>query len=217
MKLTKDIVNMKVIVNGDKYTFKDIDKNSTVTINGKDWRDIVKEQDKPSKYNLKNIWSFFQGNFRYQIYYSKFAFLLPKYIREQIQVRINSMDRQCYQEGQCKMCGCQTTALQMANKACDKPCYPSMMSKKNWKLIQKFSHCSEGIWWNLMTVDNKKVFMKVGSYLVDSWDNGDLLPELVRPQNEWVDENETVLQSIDLENHSDGTNPFNFKKAIENG
>ena len=43
------------------------------------------------------------------------------------------MDKQCYEEGQCKMCGCQTTALQMANKACDKPCYPSMMSKRDWK------------------------------------------------------------------------------------
>jgi hypothetical protein len=31
------------------------------------------------------------------------------------------------------MCGCSTTALQMCNKACDKPCYPSMLSRKEWK------------------------------------------------------------------------------------
>lgn len=28
------------------------------------------------------------------------------------------------------MCGCHTTALQMANKSCDKPYYPPMMSKR---------------------------------------------------------------------------------------
>lgn len=108
------------------------------------------------KYNLKNIWSFFQGNFRYQIYYSKFAFLLPKYIKEQIDARINSMDPICYAQGECKLCGCQTTALQMANKACEKPCYPSMMSRRNWRLMKKgLVHPSEKIWWELK--DNKFV------------------------------------------------------------
>lgn len=43
------------------------------------------------------------------------------------------MDDVCYTEGQCKMCGCKTTALQMANKACDKPCYPAMMSRRVWE------------------------------------------------------------------------------------
>jgi hypothetical protein len=43
------------------------------------------------------------------------------------------MDKECYENGSCKMCGCNTTALQMANKACPKPCYPKMISKKEWK------------------------------------------------------------------------------------
>jgi hypothetical protein len=43
------------------------------------------------------------------------------------------MDRECYNSGQCKICGCKTTALQFANKPCDKPCYPKMMSKRAWK------------------------------------------------------------------------------------
>lgn len=47
------------------------------------------------------------------------------------------MDKECYNSGQCKICGCKTTALQLANKPCDKPCYPSMMSKKNWNKIKK--------------------------------------------------------------------------------
>ena len=90
------------------------------------------EKAKPT---LKNITAYIQGNLRYKLYYSKFAFLIRPHIKQQIDVRINSMDKQCYDEGQCKLCGCQTTALQMANKACDKPCYPRMLNKKEWNII----------------------------------------------------------------------------------
>jgi hypothetical protein len=34
------------------------------------------------------------------------------------------MDIDCYLDGSCKKCGCETTALQMANKACAGNCYP---------------------------------------------------------------------------------------------
>ena len=89
-----------------------------------------------SKLSIENIKAYLEGNFRYRLFYSNFAFLIPRYIREQIQVRINSMDSECYEAGECKLCGCQTTALQMANKACDKPCYPKMLSKKEWSFLQ---------------------------------------------------------------------------------
>lgn len=42
------------------------------------------------------------------------------------------MQVDCYLNGVCTKCGCTTTALQMANKACDKPCYPEMMNKQQW-------------------------------------------------------------------------------------
>ena len=45
------------------------------------------------------------------------------------------MDSVCYEEGACHMCGCQTTALQCADNACDKPCYPEMMS---WEKCRDF-------------------------------------------------------------------------------
>lgn len=90
-----------------------------------------------SQINLKNIQAYIQGKLRYKLYYSKFAFLIRTHIKEQIDVRINSMDRQCYNEGQCRLCGCTTTALQMANKACDKPCYPRMLTKSKWWLLKK--------------------------------------------------------------------------------
>lgn len=85
------------------------------------------------KYTLTNIWSYIQGWTRYHIYYSKyFNFLMRKHIREQIEFRINSIDKECYFNGSCKLCGCAVTALQMANKQCDKPCYPKMLSKSVW-------------------------------------------------------------------------------------
>ena len=94
---------------------------------------------KKAKPTLKNILSYLQGNLRYKLFYSNFAFLIRPHIREQIEVRINSMDPICYGNGECKLCGCQTTALQMANKACDKPCYPSMMNKKQWDFFKELS------------------------------------------------------------------------------
>lgn len=90
-----------------------------------------------AKPTIKNIISYIQGNIRYKLYYSKWSWLIPSHIREQIDFRIHKMDKECYNQGACKMCGCKTTALQMANKQCDKPCYPEMMNKKQWK---KYKH-----------------------------------------------------------------------------
>jgi hypothetical protein len=42
------------------------------------------------------------------------------------------MKKECYDNGECIMCGCSTTALQMCNKACEGKCYPAMMDKKMW-------------------------------------------------------------------------------------
>ena len=90
-----------------------------------------------AKINIKNIYSYIIGNYRYQLYYSKhLSWLMREFIREQITLRINSMDEECFNSGQCKLCGCKTTALQMANKECDKPCYPKMLSKKNWSKLK---------------------------------------------------------------------------------
>lgn len=90
-----------------------------------------------AKVNIKNVIAYIQGKLRYKLYYtSNFKWLIRKHIREQIDTRIASMDRDCFNQGQCKMCGCETTALQMANKACDKPCYPKMLSKKQWKILK---------------------------------------------------------------------------------
>jgi|SRR6187402_8374 len=88
-----------------------------------------------SKINLKNILYYLQGNIRYELYDSRFSYLIKKHIREQIDCRINSMNSKCYTDGQCELCGCKTTALQMCNKSCEKPCYPPILNKEQWNSL----------------------------------------------------------------------------------
>ena len=83
--------------------------------------------------------AYIQGKIRYFLFYHKYLNkLIPLHIREQIKWRIDIMDPQCLAQGSCKMCGCDTTALQMADKQCDKPCYPPMYDKKTWKTSKTY-------------------------------------------------------------------------------
>jgi len=79
---------------------------------------------------FNEAWDYFLGNYRYSIRGTKLQFLIRGHIEDQITMRINSMDNKCYIDGECKLCGCLTTALQMANKPCDGDCYPKMLSSK---------------------------------------------------------------------------------------
>ena len=89
------------------------------------------------EYTFIEIWDFYRANFRYFIYYSKyFNFLMREHIREQIDYRVSVMDKECYNKGECKICGCKTIHLQMANKACEGNCYPPMMNKTVWKIFK---------------------------------------------------------------------------------
>lgn len=86
---------------------------------------------------ISNIFAYIQGYSRYRLFYSRFFWLIPTYIYEQIIWRISVMDSECFAKGSCKKCGCDTTALQMANKKCGKPCYPKMMNRKVWKMFKE--------------------------------------------------------------------------------
>lgn len=91
-----------------------------------------------NKYNISNIYNYFIGWYRYYFYYYCPS-LLRSHIKQQIDFRIKWMDKTCYENGSCSLCGCTTTALQCANKSCDKPCYPTIMSKKDWNKFIKGS------------------------------------------------------------------------------
>jgi hypothetical protein len=112
-----------------------------------------------------NILAYLQGNLRYRIYYSQwFGFLMRRHIRRQIRFRINFMDKDCYDDGSCRICGCSTTALQMANKPCDGECYPEMMDKERWT---KFSHGyktrDEQGWWEWINPATVKLLKENGT------------------------------------------------------
>lgn len=87
---------------------------------------------------LIDVWFYVQGNYRYKLYYSKYKWLLRKHIREQIDFRIQRMKPECFSEGSCQICGCETTKLQMAYKSCDGKCYPVLMGAGDWKHFKQF-------------------------------------------------------------------------------
>ena len=85
------------------------------------------------KYTFSELYNYFLAKYRYVIFYSFLSkLLIRKHIFEQISYRILVMDEKCFNDGECKLCGCETIALQMTNTACKKPCYPDMMSKGKW-------------------------------------------------------------------------------------
>lgn len=100
-----------------------------------------------------NAWAFLQGTLRYKLYYSRLRILIPRHIRKQIAWRIKFMEPECLQRGSCIRCGCRTTALQMASKSCDKPCYPPIMCRKDWEWFMAGGDVrADGHYWRLTVV-----------------------------------------------------------------
>jgi hypothetical protein len=115
--------------------------------------------------NPSNVYHYFLGNYRYKIYYSRyFKWLMRKHIRQQIAWRITVMDKECYNNGSCKICGCETIHLQCANKSCDKPCYPEMMSRYDWKYFKYGSFKDKHGLWFIDRITNKLLLVKETSY-----------------------------------------------------
>lgn len=93
------------------------------------------------KINIKNVIAYIQGNIRYSFYYHPVLITcLRPHITEQIDMRIRSMNRECFENGECVKCGCKTTHLQMANKTCEGNCYPTMIKKSVWKGLKEYGN-----------------------------------------------------------------------------
>ena len=131
-------------------------------------REIVKQLWK-GEVTFNDIYSYLQGNIRHYLYYSRFNFLVRKHIKEQFEIRVNSMNPECYRRGECVVCGCMTTNLQMASKACEGFCYPILLGKKAWNKFKKHEGIIiNGQWWELMkkncgphTDKTKLIFVKL--------------------------------------------------------
>lgn len=88
---------------------------------------------------MKKIRDYIVGNIRYHIYYyqnGRFRFLIRSHIIEQFEMRLDLMDNTCFNMGECRICGCKTTALQFANRGCDEPCYPPMLDRADWEMLK---------------------------------------------------------------------------------
>lgn len=100
------------------------------------WKNLIK-----GEYSFSEVTDFFRAELRYYLFYHrniKVRNLLPKHLIEQFQFRIDyMMDRECYMNGQCKICGCTTPDLQFTNATCKGNCYPSLMSKRNWSFFKE--------------------------------------------------------------------------------
>ena len=95
---------------------------------------------------LIDVYYYIQGKIRYTLFYSRLKELLPEHIRSQITYRIAVMNPLCRSQGSCIKCGCETTALQMCNKACEGNCYPKMMEARNWYCKSSVPVDKESIW-----------------------------------------------------------------------
>lgn len=101
----------------------------------------------PAKLTFANIRKFIQGWSRWIVFkLSKNKFvkkvagdihLLPIYKQEQFLYRLQVMDIECLSSGHCKICGCGTPELQMADEACEGNCYKEMMNLTDWEAFKK--------------------------------------------------------------------------------
>lgn len=100
-------------------------------------------------------WYYIQGHYREWCYY-KARFLMRKFIREQIEFRMVNIDSKCWNDGQCKLCGCAVPALTMCDKECHKPCYPPMMNKSQWQIWKAYNFIElKGKLWHIDLKTNK--------------------------------------------------------------
>jgi len=88
-----------------------------------------------TKIKISDIFAYIIGNYRYWCY-NNFKPLLRLHIIEQYEWRLSVMNKECYSSGSCIECGCDTPALQMANKACKGGCYFEMYDKKKWEAFK---------------------------------------------------------------------------------
>ena len=82
--------------------------------------------------DVRNWWWFLQGYGRWLLVKAFGYGILREHILEQVIARTRSADIECKRGGRCKICGCHTPMLFYADKACDKPCYPRMMGRREW-------------------------------------------------------------------------------------
>lgn len=83
---------------------------------------------------LYNIFYYIQGRFL-EYLCIHFSYLVPLYLREQILVRKSSLKSSCKLFGSCLICGCLLPSMCYSYKRCPGYCYPVMLSRRFWFLL----------------------------------------------------------------------------------
>jgi hypothetical protein len=75
------------------------------------------------------------------------------------------MNPECYTRGECIKCGCMTTNLQMASKACEGNCYPKFISAGRWEVFKQLkSFIVDDYKWELRNSPsdiNKLIYVRI--------------------------------------------------------
>lgn len=90
------------------------------------WQYFKKAISNPKEF-IKGYWCIY-GTFVDAVYYLK-----PEWLsidtKLQLEFRHTLMDKECLDNGCCKVCGCTTTALQASKLSCEGNCYPIWIDK----------------------------------------------------------------------------------------
>lgn len=78
------------------------------------------------------------SNILYSIFKSKYKVIIPKFIREQYEFRINYIDRICYYKKECRFDNkSKIPNSQLLCGTCKGNCYPKLVNKKEWEKFKK--------------------------------------------------------------------------------
>ena len=110
-----------------------------------------------------DAWYFIQGHVRETLYYSRFKFFIRRYVKEQIEWRMIVVDKECWNTGQCKLCGCSQPALLMSDKTCHKPCYFPMLNRKEWRVFKEYGLYIKG--GKIYNYDKSLQILKIENYV----------------------------------------------------
>lgn len=104
---------------------------------------------KAREITLSNVWAYLTGNIRFWLSRHRATrWMVGEMTILQIIFRLFMMDDECYDNGQCKECGCKTINLQFASKRCKGDCYPELMrGRKFIKFLNgKVTKVGKNVW-----------------------------------------------------------------------
>lgn len=89
----------------------------------------------PAKINISNIKGVIQSLSR-KVQRNISGFELDEHIYEQIIWRRTEVEKKspkCWNENECKICGCDVLGKTMEDRSCEGKCYTAMMNKEEWE------------------------------------------------------------------------------------